>query len=272
MRIYQNILMIIIFAYGYLMVPVYAAETADLEKEITRLRKELASVSSQRHTVKQESINDSKDHDSYKARFENRFRAATAEADSISALIHDHQQRRDSLSAVIANLTTSQKQYDLLQENFRLRLIDICDNFAQQAAKIPPMSSKSIIAPAAFLKSELASRNIDNVDGLQRLIQIIDNHEELTRSIQIFQGISPVPDMPGAVYRLRIGSLFEAAVQPNGNKYAFWNGTDSAGKEIWLTQADPEGAAQIFNAINIREGKALPAFARVPKFGFTEGE
>lgn len=272
MRTFKNILTIIISACSHWMVPVNAAETADLEKEIARIRKELESVSSQRQIIKQESLNDSKDHDSYKTRFENRFRAATAEADSISALIHDHQKRRDSLSAVIANLSASQKQYDLLQENFRLRLIAICDHFVTQAAKIPPMSSKSITAPTVFLKSELTSRNTDNIDGLQRLIQIIDNHEELTRSIQIFQGISPTPDMAGTVYRLRIGSLFEAAVQPNGNKYALWNGTDSTGKEIWLTQADPEGAAQIFNAINIREGKTLPAFARVPKFGFTEGE
>lgn len=268
----RRYLLILISVHCSLLDTIKAAESVDLDEEIRRIRKELASVSSQRQAVKQETASDSKDQASYKAKFENRLRTATAEADSIWELIQQHHQRNDSLSAVVTSLQSSQKQYDLLQENFRLRLIAACDQISRLASNIPPMSSKSISNPAALLKSELASRNIDNVEGLQRLIQIFNSHEELTASIQIFQGISPVPEIPGTVYRLRIGCLFEAAVQATGNRYALWNGVDSTGKEIWLTRSDPEGASQILNAINIREGKALPSFARIPQFGFTEGE
>ncbi|HEX3020383.1 MAG TPA: DUF3450 family protein [Chitinispirillaceae bacterium] len=267
MAINKSFLLLLITTCSPLLFQIFAAETADLDKEISRIKKELISVSSQRQSVKQESVNDSKDQSSYKKRFETRFNAATAESDSLSELIQIYRQKNDSLSAVIAGLVASQKQNDLLQDNFRLRLIAACDQISTQASKIPPMSAKSITVAAAFLKSELTARNIDNIDGLQRLIQIINNHEDLTGSIQIFQGISPLPDMPGTVYRLRIGCLFEAAVQSGGTRYAVWNGIDSSGKEIWLIKNDPEGASQIVNAINIREGKALPAFARVPLFG-----
>jgi len=268
----RRYLLILISMHCSLINTIKAAESVDLDEEIRRIRKELASVSSLRQAVRQEIASDSKDQASYKTKFESRLKTASAETDSIFKLILQYRQINDSLSAVINSLQSSQKQYDLLQENFRLRLIAVCDEISRLASHIPPMSSKSISNPAVLLKSELASRNIDNVDGLQRLIQIFNNHEELTASIQIFQGISPVPEISGTVYRLRIGCLFEAVVQATGNKYALWNGVDSTGKEIWLTRSDPEGGSQILNAINIREGKALPSFARIPQFGFIEGE
>jgi len=268
----KKYLLVLISVHCSLISPIKAAESVDLDEEIRRIRKELAQVTSQRQSVKQEAASDSKDHASYRTKFENRLKTASAETDSIFELIRQYRQRNDSLSAVIAGLKSSQKQYDLLQEDFRLRLIAVCDQISRLASTIPPMSSKSISNPAAFLKSELVSRNIDNIDGLQRLMQILNNHEELTGSIQIFQGISPVPEIPGTVYRLRIGCLFEAVVQSTGNRYALWNGMDSTGKEIWLTRSDPEGGSQILNAINIREGKTLPSFARIPQFGLTKGE
>lgn len=268
----KKILLILIFVHCSLISSIKAAEAVDLDEEIRRIRKELTQVSSQRQAVKQEAANDSKDHASYKTKFENRLKTASAETDSIFELIQQYRQKNDSLSAVIATLKSSQKQYELLQDNFRLRLIAACDQISRLVPNIPPMSSKSISNPAAFLKSELVSRNIDNIDGLQRLMQLLNNFEELTGSIQIFQGISPVPEIPGTVYRLRIGCLFEAVVQSTGSRYALWNGVDSTGKEIWLTRSDPEEGSQILNAINIREGKTLPAFARIPQFGFTGGE
>jgi len=264
--------LLISISVHFFLISLKAAESVDLDGEIKRIKKELAMISSQRQSIRQETESDSKSHAAYKKNFENRLKTASAEKDSISELIRQYRQKDDSLSAVITSLKSSQQQCDLLQESFRLRLIAACNQISQLASNIPPMSSKSISIPVAFLKSELASRNIDNVDGLQRLMQILNNHEELTAGIQIFQGISPVPEIPGTVYRLRIGCLFEAVVQPSGNKYALWNGMDSTGKEIWLTRSDPEGGSQILNAINIREGKALPSFARIPQFGFIEGE
>ncbi len=269
---FKKYLLILVSVHCSLNIAIKAAESVDLDEEIKRIRKELALVSSQRQAVKQETASDSKSHASYRTKFESRLRTASAETDSIFELIQLYGHRNDSLSAVITSLKSSQKQYDLLQENFRFCLIAACEQISRLALNIPPMSLKSISNPAAFLKSELASRNIDNVDGLQRLMQIFNNHEELTGSIQIFQSTSPVPEISGTVYRLRIGSFFEAVVQPTGNRYALWNGVDSTGKEVWLTRSDPEGGSQILNAINIREAKALPSFARIPHIGFTEGE
>lgn len=244
-----------------------SAETFDLDKEINRLRKELASVTSQRQSVREDATNDLKEHKTYQKRMDERFNTVRSENDSLSKLIQVYHQKSDSLSAVSTSVTATQKQYDLLQDNFRSRLISSCDKLLKQAEQLPPMSSKNITAPLSFLKSELIAKNIENVEGLQRIIQILKNYEELTGSIQIYQGVSSIPDLQGTVYRLRLGCLFEAAVQSNGNRYAVWNGIDSLGKDIWSVQNDPEGAAKLLSAINIREGKALPAFAEIPSFG-----
>ena len=95
-------------------------------------------------------------------------------------------------------------------------------------------------------------------------MQVLKDFEALTGSIQIVQGASPVPEIRGTAYRLRIGCLFEAAVDAEGTKYALWDGTDSTGNQQWNVFKDPENASKVLKAVNIREGKALPAFAQVP--------
>jgi hypothetical protein len=172
--------------------------------------------------------------------------------------------QNDSLLALIRSESSRQRQYDLMQDSFRKKLIAACSRYLEKTESIPPLAAKNMRSMLSFLQSELTTKNIDNIEGLQRLAQVQKDFDAVTGSIQIAQGSSPVPEIRGTVYRLRIGCLSEAAVDVQATKYALWKGADSSGNALWELHSDPDGAAKIMEAVNIREGKALPAFAHIP--------
>jgi hypothetical protein len=108
------------------------------------------------------------------------------------------------------------------------------------------------------------AKNIDNVEGLHRLVQIVGNMEEYNGTIQTGQETSVVPQLRGSALMLRIGSLFEAVVDEDGKTGALWQGNDSLGQPLWQTVAEAQSCAIILKAINMRESKALPAFMALP--------
>jgi hypothetical protein len=89
--------------------------------------------------------------------------------------------------------------------------------------------------------------------------QIMVRAEEVTGSIQVSQESSPITEIRGTVYRLRIGTFFEAVVNLKGEECAVWYGAGG-----WKTLKDAAVAAQLLKAANIREGKSLPAFVKLP--------
>ncbi|MFP4013241.1 MAG: DUF3450 family protein [Chitinispirillaceae bacterium] len=241
-----------------------SAQDFDIDREISRIRKELAQVSSQRQTIRDEKARDRKDFSEYQKRTQKRFETIRTEIDSLEVSTERYSNRNDSLSALISASEARKRQYDLMQDRFRQRLIKGLDEFHTVASELPPMLSKTNLSTISFLKSELASKTVDNIEAIQRLAQIVKDMEEATSGIQIVQGPSPIPDMRGVTYRLRIGSLFEAVVDAAGTKYAIWNGYDENGKEKWKMSEDEAMASNILKAVNIREGKALPEFVQIP--------
>ena len=85
--------------------------------------------------------------------------------------------------------------------------------------------------------------------------------EEATGSIQVSQESSPIAEIRGMVYRLRIGTFFEAVVNVKGDECAVWYPSDTTG---WRTIKDVSIAGEIFKAANIREGKTMPSFVNLP--------
>jgi len=251
-------------AIGGFTLPLIAADEYDIDKEIVRIRKELSSVAAQRQSVREEAEKDLKDFSRYQERTEKKLQALRNEIDSLKTITETQRKESDSLAALVSSVEASKKQYDLLQDRFRERLIDACDTFMVIAGNLPPMVSKNTNSSVSFLRSELVAKSIDNVEGLQRLIQASKDIEEITAGIQIVQGTSPVPEIKGAAHRLRIGSIFEAVVNSKGTKCGIWDGWDSEGKERWQIIEDPAIAGQILKGINVREGKALPTFVKLP--------
>ncbi|MBD3322645.1 MAG: DUF3450 family protein [Chitinivibrionales bacterium] len=247
----------------------YGAGEYNIDEEIGRIRKELKQVQSERERVKEEAQKDRKDFARYVERQQKRFAAIKTETDSIKSQTRKHQNTSDSLAAHIATLQDSKRQYEFRQDRFRNRLIKGCDRFLEIAGSMPPMASKTLSSSLSYLRSELVSKAIDNVEGINRLAQIVKDLNEATMSIQIMQGRPPVTELQGTCSSLRIGGIFQASADAKETYAAIWTGYDDEGNPLWKVVKNPEIAANIRLAVNIREGKALPDFVALP-FGKTD--
>jgi hypothetical protein len=249
---------------------ILAADDAATETEIRQVRKELDQVKAERKRVREDAAKDKKDFDEYTKRTQVRLTQVKSQTDSIRAQVKQAQRQNDSLGARLSALRAGKREYDLLQDRFRQQLIAGCDQFLHLADSMPPLASQSLISALSFLRSDLTAKNIDNPEGINRLLQIGRDLNDATGAIQISQGPSPLADLKGTVFRLRIGTVFEAMVDEKGTAAALWAGSDSAGAPRWTVSRDPAVTGPILKAVEIRDGKALPAFVELP-FGSGEG-
>jgi chromosome segregation ATPase len=237
------------------------AQQSDKENDIKRARKDLMQLQTERQKNKMERIKDLTEFQDYAKRTVERLAAVKNETNSITQQIAAQQRRNDSLAALINVAGAQAKQAEMCQDAMREKLAASCDQIIANLEGAPPMVRQNLVASAALLKNELRNKNVDNVEALNRMQQIMTRAEEVTGSIQVSQESSPVPEIRGTVYRLRIGAFFEAVVNLKGEECAIWYGSDSQG---WKTIKDASVAAEILKAANIREGKALPAFVKLP--------
>ena len=63
----------------------------------------------------------------------------------------------------------------------------------------------------------------------------------------------------------------EAVVDEKATAAALWRGNQPDGTPVWETTKDPAICQAILRAVNIREGKTVPALIELP-FGSLAGE
>jgi hypothetical protein len=256
---------------GIFSIP-FAQGEYDIDKEIVSLRKELSTIATQRKTQKEEVLKDKKEFAAYVDRTKKRKEVLLNESDSVQNAIKAQGIVNDSLRVVIDALQNTKRQADLQQGAFREKCVSVCDEFLKVVKTLPPMVQKSFEASLSLLKSELIPNDVENSEAVQRLTQILRDIDEATTAIQFVQGVSPVPEIRGTAYRIRIGMLFEAVVNMDGTACAIWNGYDSAGKELWRNGNDHILAEQLLKCVNVREAKALPEFIQLPVAGIGDQE
>lgn len=244
----------------------------DLTEEIKRLRRELMQVQEERNRTREEIDKDKEDFQNYRKRALERMRDIRQETDSIRQVIQDYSQQRDSLEAVVGGVKSRTKHYELLQDAFRRELIGACDTVEIYARELPPAGTEKVMSAIGLLRNELNTKTVDNIESVTRLFQIIRDMHEQGASIQIVQGTSPVPDIRGTTYRLRLGAYFEAVVNTAGTRAALWTGYDDEGNPQWRSIDDVAVASQILKAVNVREGKSLPALVQLPLSDVTVAE
>lgn len=237
------------------------AQQDDKENEIKRVRKELMQLQTERQKNKMDRIKDLTEFKEYSKRTAERLAALKNETNSINQQITAQQHRSDSLSALFDYANAQVKQVDMSQDAMREKLVGSCDQLIANCQGLPPMVRQNPVASVALLKNELRNKNVDNVEAFNRMQQIMTRAEEATGSIQVSQESSPITEIRGTVYRLRIGAFFEAIVNLKGEECAVWY---SGANPEWKTIKDPAIASQILKAANIREGKALPDFVKLP--------
>jgi hypothetical protein len=241
-----------------------AQEETDVAAEIKRIRKELLNVQEERSRVAEEKKKDMEDFEDYRKRTRKRMRQVRAETDSVKQQIEELRMKRDSLAALVNSERARKRQYELLQDAFRQALIDGCDRMLVVAEDYPPLVSSKCVSSLNLLRNELDTKAIDNIEGINRLVQVGQDMEEMSAGMQIVQGSSPVSEIRGTTFRIRIGTFFDAVVDAKGLRCAFWTGYDDNGGARWRVVSEPTVASQVLNAVNIREGKALPALVRLP--------
>ena len=236
-------------------------QQVDKESEIKRVRKELLQLQTERQKNKMDRIKDLTEFKEYAKRTAERLAAVKNETNSINQQTAVQQRKNDSLAALVDAANARIRQSEMSQDAMREKLASSCDQVIASLQGLPPMVRQNLVASAALLKNELRGKTIDNVEALSRMQQIMIRAEEVTGSIQVSQESSPVPEIRGTVYRLRIGAFFEAVVDLKGEACAVWSRSENP---EWTTIKDASVAAELLKAANIREGKALPSFVNLP--------
>jgi len=239
--------------------PVPGAETGTVEIDINRLKKEISQVKTERQRLHEDLSRDKSEFASYQERTASRKLSYAAETDSLHKLIVSFERKKDSLDAHISSIELEKRNFDLLKERFREHIAKACEQLLSSVKKCPPVVSRPIVGAITFLLNDCTTKNIDNIEALQRLVQTVRNVDEATLSIQTGQEASPVPDIRGSASMLRIGAVFEAIVDEDGKNAAVWLGGPG-----WRTLSGEENVGTISKAIAIRESKALPAFIALP--------
>ncbi len=240
------------------------AQEPDLTNEITRLRKELMQVQDERERVIDEKKKDEEEFREYRKRMRARMRDIRVETDSIRQAISQEKLKDDSLAALINATQDRKKQYEMLQEGFRRDLVGATQRVREYAQTLPPGVADKSLSALELLENELTTKAVDNVEATNRLFQIVNDMHDNSQVVQIVQGSSPVPEIRGTAYQLRLGNFFQAVVNAKGTLAAVWTGYDEQGAPAWRQIEDPTVASEILKAVNVREGKSLPALVSLP--------
>lgn len=240
------------------------AQTDDLDVQLARVRRELTQVNAQTQRVQADMERDREEFNQYQVRNKKRFDELSTDIALQKKELENVSKTGDSLGALIGSKASKKKQIALAQDELRTTLQKSCDSLSAQMILVPPLLCIPMRQTLLLLKSELTGQTIDNVEAAGRLWRIFADLEEAAMSVSVSQEPSPVADIRGETSRLRVGLLFEGVVDAAGSACAIWQGYDASGAAIWRTVSDAAIAAHLRVAINIRDGKALPAFVTLP--------
>ncbi len=240
------------------------AQQEDIKAEITRIRKELMQVQEERERVIEEKKKDVEDFEAYRKRMRSRMRAVRLETDSIGKEIVAYKFKNDSVASLINAQKSRKQHFDILQESLRKELLQSADRVLKIAHTYPPSAGDKSISASKLLQNDISTKSVDNIEAVNRLFQIVRDMQDASGVIQIVQGTSPLPEIRGTTYRLRLGSMFEAVVNAEGTKAALWTGKTDDGDLNWTLIDDPVTANQILKAVNVREGKEVPELVELP--------
>ena len=234
------------------------AASFDYDAEIKRKKAELARVLSQRKKVKKAIKQDRTDFEAYKARTHKRMETIRKRTREIQDASGVQRKKFAALGATIARHRRGVRGYQQRQTIFRRRLMWHCDRLMETARKLPPLVSTKAVVVLDYLKSELRTKAVDNIEGLHRLVRIARKLDAQLMEIQVTRGSSLIPQITGTTSRLRIGGVFEAVAR--GELAAVWDFE----RKKWTMINDPAKARMIVNAIEVRTGKKKPALVRIP--------
>ena len=170
----------------------------------------------------------------------------------------------DSISRAIESTKTSARNYDLRGDSFRRLLIGFCSKLVGLIESLPPGNLSNQISAVNFLKGELETRSVDESEALERIWQVLNTLTSASQSVDVYTATSPVPEIKGQVFFIRIGLVSTAIIKEKGEEGAIWvNSNDSKGGE-WVLIDDETQRAELWNVVQVREQRAIPQLVLVP--------
>ncbi|MCX7725959.1 MAG: DUF3450 domain-containing protein [Chitinispirillaceae bacterium] len=250
-------LKILVFTIG-LLTPLLA-QKEELDKEIARLKKEIERVETQRKEESKEAKKEMVEFDNYNQRIQQKMEGIKKQTDSLKALLKEISRQNDSLNQEIYSVSLKIKEYDLQKENIKKNLQRAIKNVISQLDNYPPLLQEQYIGSLKYLYSELEGGNTELSEALYRLTKIVAEIRTSSQEVQVVESSSPLSQIKGGVYRLRIGGIFEAVIEKEGRIAFIWNSY----YKKWLL-ADPSSLEVLTKAVKIKEGKIVPELVNLP--------
>jgi len=265
MKLFVNIYLFISFVYiGLVAAGESSDNSADVDNDMVRLRKELHQIQTQRQNNRQDMETEQRDFAAYRARIAKRLASVRSDIDSLKRETVRNQTRSDSLSSLIQSAQLKKRDIELSREALKTRLRSSCDKLDAIAMRLCPQSQGQIRSSIELVKTDLAAKTIECAEAFARCAQIINLMRDATGSIQTSSENSPLPDIRGASVRLRVGSVMDAVTDPKGTVCYLWKGNNPDGSPLWQAATDKSIGPEIVHAVAVREGKALPSFVNLP--------
>ena len=243
------------------------AENDELDREIARLKKEITRVEAQRGEEARQVKKERAEFQAYKDRTRSRITTITNQTDSIKSAMELIVHRNDSLHAALSAVNAQIREQELLGQKIAAVIGRAVKKLQLELDRLPPLVREQYRGPLGFLLTELEAGTVENTEALHRMVRIVQDLRTVSQEIQVVEGGSPVPQIRGSVYRIRIGSVFEAIVDNRGEKAFLWTGKVVAADSMWIPVENEGMAAAILKAVNIREGKTVPELVELPLAG-----
>ena len=245
-----------------------AADIDEVDREIARLKKEISRVQAQRNDEAQQAKKERLEFKNYGERTAARIAAITRQTDSIRTEMQKVNLHNDSISTRLSVVASEIREQEMRRQRLREIILRAARSLKTEIARCIPLVREQYESPIDYLIGEIEAGSVEHTEALYRLMRIVGDARVAAQEIQVVETASPIPQLRGTVYLLRIGSVFEAVVDAQGEKAFIWNETAENEHDRWIAAARPEDAASIFTAVRIREGKTVPELVRLP-FGMS---
>lgn len=238
--------------------------SSDLSSEIARMQREIRQVQAQRQDLQREAQNDKLAYEAYKKRALQRRDDVSHATDSVRQLMDNFKIRNDSLAAKLVAVNAAIHQQELQRETFENVLIAAVIKLQSEVYHFPPLISEQYRGSISYLLGELQAQSVESTEAMYRFVRIVQDLRTVLQDIQVVEGASPVPELKGSVYRLRIGGVFEAIIDMPGKNAFLWSGNSDEGKPHWQKVTEEKVCAAIMKAVKIRDGKTIPELVELP--------
>ncbi len=243
-----------------LVQPIFSQEEVELENQLRRAKKDLEQLEKERKKIQEATQEDYKQFKEYQQRARKKFKALKQKNDSLNQIASGLRSKNGQLGSRINSIKSSQREYDIYQQRVKQKLEKLCDTLLQVTEALSPLLSEKNSASIKFLKSEIQASTSDNIESMNRLFSILTELDNKLMSIEVEQGTSPLPNITGVVYRLRIGGIFESLVNEKGTQAALWDFKE----QKWEMVDDKDTVTRIRKAVSIRIGKSVPELVPLP--------